>query len=132
MQPDDFDASVITTYTGTPYFDEAVETKPGVWTYTYEKTGDRLHSLEVDYCEVAEYYKGIPGEYTAHVCMDYLSGSELVLLRDWLESDVREKLQIPFNSGTTSLRYEHSMGQGLIPSSILRSMEARTQHIQSC
>src|SRR5439155_934833 len=61
VKPDDFDATVITTYPGTPYFDEAVETKPGVWTYTYSKTGDRLHSLEVDYREVAEYYKGIPG-----------------------------------------------------------------------
>lgn len=105
VQPDDFDATLITTYPGTPYFDEAVETKPGVWTYTYEKTGDRLHSLEVDYREVAEYYKGVPGEYTSYVYTDYLSGGELVRLRDWLESEVREKLRIPFNTGTTVLRY---------------------------
>src|SRR5437867_2447315 len=54
VKPDDFDATVITTYPGTPYFDEAVETKPGVWTYTYAQTGDRLHSPELDYLEVAE------------------------------------------------------------------------------
>jgi len=121
VKPDDFDATVITTYPGTPYFDEAVETKPGVWTYTYAKTGDRLHSLEVDYREVAEYYKGIPGEYTSYVYTDYLSADELVKLRDWLEADVRAKLGIPYNTAAPAVRYEHSMGQGIIPPNILRS-----------
>jgi radical SAM superfamily enzyme YgiQ (UPF0313 family) len=126
VQPDDFDATVITTYPGTPYFDEAVETKPGVWTYTYDRTGDQLHSYEVDYREVAEYYKGVPGEYSSYVYTDYLSSGELVRLRDWLESEVRGKLKIPFNAGTTALRYEHSMGQGLIPSRILRSTKVHS------
>ncbi len=121
VRPDDFDATVITTYPGTPYFDEAVEGQPGVWTYTYEKTGDRLHSLEVDYREVAEYYKGVPGEYTSYVYTDALSSSELVRLRDWLEADVRTQLGIPYNMGTPAVRYEHSMGQGLLPSTILRT-----------
>jgi radical SAM superfamily enzyme YgiQ (UPF0313 family) len=121
VKPDDFDVTVITTYPGTPYFDEAVETKPGVWTYTYPKTGDQLHSLEVDYREVAEYYKGIPGEYTSYVHTDYLSAEELVKWRDWLEADVREKLGIPYNTAAPAVRYEHSMGQGIIPQNILRS-----------
>lgn len=38
VKPDDFDASVITTYPGTPYFDEAVETLPNIWTYTNPKS----------------------------------------------------------------------------------------------
>jgi len=121
VKPADFDATVITTYPGTPYFDEAVETKPGVWTYTYAKTGDRLHSLEVDYREVAEYYKGVPGEYTSYVYTDYLSATELVKQRDWLEADVRAKLGIPYNTAAPAVRYEHSMGQGVIPANILRS-----------
>ncbi len=121
VRPDDFDATVITTYPGTPYFDEAVETKPGVWTYTYPKSGDRLHSLEVDYREVAEYYKGIPGEYTSYVYTDYLSADELVKLRDWLEADVRGTLGIPYNTAAPAVRYEHSMGQGDIPPTILRT-----------
>jgi anaerobic magnesium-protoporphyrin IX monomethyl ester cyclase len=120
VKPDDFDATVITTYPGTPYFDEAVETKPGIWTYVYARSSDRLHSVEVDYREVAEYYKGVPGEYTAYVYTDYLSASELVRLRDWLEADVRDKLGIPYNAGAPAVRYEHSMGQGMIPPSILR------------
>jgi radical SAM superfamily enzyme YgiQ (UPF0313 family) len=121
VRPDDFDASVITTYPGTPYFDEAVETDPGVWTYTCERTGDRLHSLEVDYREVAEYYKGVPGEYSAFVYTDHLSPGELVQRRDWLERHVREQLGIAYNTSAPALRYEHSMGQGQIPASILRS-----------
>jgi anaerobic magnesium-protoporphyrin IX monomethyl ester cyclase len=121
VKPDDFDATVITTYPGTPYFDEAVETTPGVWTYTYPKTGDRLHSREVDYREVAEYYKGIPGEYTSYVHTDYLSAVELVRLRDWLEAHVRATLGIPYNTAAPAVRYEHSMGHGQIPASILKS-----------
>lgn len=121
VKPADFDATVITTYPGTPYFDEALETKPGVWTYTYAKTGDRLHSIEVDYREVAEYYKGVPGEYTSYVYTDHLSAKELVQQRDWLEADVRAKLGIPYNAGAPAVRYEHSMGQGVIPANILRS-----------
>jgi len=121
VKPDDFDATVITTYPGTPYFDEAVETQPGVWTYTYPKSGDRLHSLEVDYREVAEYYKGVPGEYTSYTYTDHLSPEELVRLRDWLEADVRGELNIPYNTAAPAVRYEHSMGQGGIPSNILKT-----------
>lgn len=121
VEPNDFDATVITTYPGTPYFDEAVETKPGIWTYTYAKSGDRLHSVEVDYREVAEYYKGVPGEYTSYVYTDFLSAQELVRLRDWLEADVRGKLGIPYNMASPAVRYEHSMGQGGLPATILRA-----------
>ncbi|MBM4133112.1 MAG: B12-binding domain-containing radical SAM protein [Nitrospira sp.] len=125
VKPDDFDATVITTYPGTPYFDEAVETKPGVWTYTYAKTGDRLHSIEVDYQEVAEYYKGVPGEYTSYTYTDHLSPEELVRLRDRLEADVRGAMGIPYNTAAPAVRYEHSMGQGTIPSNILKMTAAQ-------
>jgi len=121
VRPDDFDATVITTYPGTPYFDEAVETTSGIWTYTCPKSQDRLHSVEVDYRHVAEYYKGIPGSYTAFVCTDHLKSAQLVKLRDWLEHDVRRTLSIPFNNASPGLRYEHSMGQGGLPPSILRT-----------
>ena len=120
VKPDDFDATVITTYPGTPYFDEAVETEPGVWTYT-ARTGDRLHSLEVDYSVVADYYKGVPGEYTSYTYTDHLSTVDLTRLRDALETDVRHALAIPFNAAAPSVRYDHSMGQGGIPRHILRA-----------
>jgi radical SAM superfamily enzyme YgiQ (UPF0313 family) len=121
VEPDDFDVTIITTYPGTPYYDHAVPhpSEPGVWTYTYK--GDHLHMLEVDYAEVADYYKGDPdGGYKAFVYTDYLSTDELVTLRDFVERDVRKSLGIPFNHGAPTIRYEHSMGQLTLPDNILR------------
>ena len=115
-QVDDFDCTVITTYPGTPYYDLAVPhgSLPDVWTYTHPKTGDRLHAREVDYTVCADYYKGDPnGGYRSFVFTDHLSGEQLVALRDMVERDVRQMLNIPFNPGAPALRYEHSMGQGL-------------------
>lgn len=114
VRPDDFDVTIITTYPGTPYYDHAVPhpEAPGVWTYVYRKTGDRLHSREVDYTEVADYYKGDPdGGYTSFVYTDHLGPEDLVRLRDFVERDVRARLGIPFNPSRAALRYEHSMGQ---------------------
>jgi radical SAM superfamily enzyme YgiQ (UPF0313 family) len=114
VHPDDFDVTIITTYPGTPYYDFARPhpDRKDVWVYTYEKTGDKLYSIEVDYNEVADYYKGDPdGGYKAYVFTDYLSPEELVGMRDFVERDVRSKLNIPFNAGAPALRYEHSMGQ---------------------
>ncbi len=122
-KPDDFDVSVITAYPGTPYYDHALphpEIK-GVWIYTYPPTGTRLYQIEIDFLEVADYYKGDPdGGYKAFVYTDHLSTEEIVLERNRLESDVRRILDIPFNKGAPAMRYEHSMGQGF-PGNILRT-----------
>ena len=119
-RPDDLDATIITTYPGTPYYDRAVETSPGVWTYTYPKNGDRLHAYDLDYTQVADYYKGDPdGGYKAYTFTDRLTSAGLVAERDWLEREVRHALNIPFNVGHAAQRYEHSMGQ--LPPSILRT-----------
>jgi radical SAM superfamily enzyme YgiQ (UPF0313 family) len=120
---DDFDCTIITTYPGTPYYDFAVPhaDRAGIWTYTQPTTGDRLHSVDVDYTVSADYYKGDPnGGYKAFVFTDHLSSEDLVALRDELESRVRAALKIPFNPGAAALRFEHSMGQGL-PDYIHRS-----------
>ena len=129
-RPADFDVTIITTYPGTPYYDEAVAhaSLPDVWTYTYGKTGDRLHAYDVDYTRVAEYYKGNPdGGYQAYVFTDALSAQALVDARDFVERDVRAALGIPFNPGAPAIRYEHSMGQfGPLPPTILRQSSADT------
>jgi len=132
VKPDDFDVTIITTYPGTPYYDFAKRhpDHDNIWIYTYEKTGDKLYSYEVDYNEVADYYKGDPnGGYKAYVYTDYLSSDKLVELRDFVERDVREKLNIPFNPGAPALRYEHSMGQfgANMPSNILRKSHPLSQ-----
>jgi radical SAM superfamily enzyme YgiQ (UPF0313 family) len=123
VRPDDFDATVITPYPGTPYFDEAVETSPGIWSYTCRKSKDKLHSVEVDYRHVAEYYKGAPGNYTAFVYTDHLTSEQIVRLRDHLEADVRAALSLSFNPADAGLRYEHSMGQHALPPTILRTSQ---------
>lgn len=124
VRPADFDVTVISTYPGTPYYDEAEPhpSLPGVWTYT-AKSGDRLHAHEVDYAETADYYKGDPdGGYTSYVFTDHLRAEEIVALRDRVEREVRERLQIPFNPGAPAQRFEHSMGQGSneLPGFVLR------------
>jgi len=129
VRPDDFDVTIITTYPGTPYYDRAVPhpTDAGVWTYTYPKTGDRLHSIDVDYTEVADYYKGDPeGGYQAYVYTDALSAQELVKLRDFVERKIRSELEIPFNPSAAGIQYEHSMGQSgrSLPPNLLRSTDA--------
>lgn len=122
VKPDDFDVTIITTYPGSPYYDEARKTSddPAVWTYISPKTGDRLHSYELDYNKTADYYKGDPdGGYRSYVFTDNLTAEELVEARDALERDVRLTLGIPFNPGAPGIKYEHSMGQGL-PENIFR------------
>jgi radical SAM superfamily enzyme YgiQ (UPF0313 family) len=121
MKVDDFDATIITTYPGTPYYDDATETSPGIWTYE-ARSGDRLHAVELDYGRVSDYYKGDPNAgYKAYVFTDALSSEDLVDLRGQVETEVRHRLSIPFYPASPALQYEHSMGQTGLPSNILRS-----------
>ena len=129
-RPDDFDATIITEFPGTPYYDhsEPVPGEPGTWVYTYDRTGDKLFSQEIDYGEVENYYKGNPFDadgYQAYVWTDSLSREDLVAHRNDLEFRLRHSLGIPFPSSHAAQRYEHSMGQMELPSHILRSAEAR-------
>jgi anaerobic magnesium-protoporphyrin IX monomethyl ester cyclase len=117
-KPDDFDCTVITTYPGTPYWDNAVLVKEPV--YRYEFNGDALYMENTDPNAEVGYYKGKPGEYKAFVWTDYLSAPELVRLRDEVESEVRGKLNIPYPTGAAALQYEHSVGQRL-PANILKT-----------
>lgn len=122
-KPDDFDITIITPYPGSPYFDEAI-LENNAWTYTYKTTGDKLFSEEVNYARTMDAYKGMPGDYVSHVWTETLTASDLVKHRDRMESDVREKLGIPFNPSAVARHFEHSMGQHL-PSHILRSSNER-------
>lgn len=130
VKPADFDTTVITCYPGTPYYDHAIKDKdkPNVWTYTYQKTGDRLYSYELDFTEVADYYKGAVGAYCAYVYTDYLKAEQIVQLRDSVEKEVRSTLKIPYNSGAPGVRYETSMGLTKLPSNILRVTHDKTTH----
>lgn len=122
VKPDDFDITLITIYPGTPYYDDAIPHPQleRIWTYTYN--GARLYSREVDYRQVSDYYKGDPNiGYESFVYTDFLQPGEIVNLRNDIDRDVREQLNIPYPTSTPATRYEHSMGQSGLPDSILRS-----------
>lgn len=102
---DDFDLTVITTYPGTPYYDNATRRNSLDW--VYETNGDRLYSMDVDYLTTADYYKGSPDSYVSYVWTDWMSQEELVGLRNSVENYVRQELNIPWPKPS----FEHSMGQ---------------------
>ena len=119
-KPEDFDCTIITTYPGSPYFDDAVK-EEDYYVYTQPKTGDKLYQKDLNYLEEPDYYKGDPeGGYRSYVWTDHITTEELVSERDKLEAEVRSTLNIPFNPAGGFVKFEHSMGQGNIPTSILR------------
>ncbi len=132
VKPDDFDVTLITPYPGTPYYDLARQSPDNKHIWIYTCNGDRLYSYDVDYTKDACYYKGDPDDgYQSYVYTDSLSTDELIKLRDFIERDVRNKLEIPFNPSTQALKYEHSMGQSIggIPPTILRTSNS---HFDLC
>ncbi len=130
VRPSDFDATVITPYPGSPYYDHALPTEAlhndrSAWVYTC-KNGDRLYQEEVDYSREADYYKGDPNDgYSSHVWTDHLSPEALVARRNELEAEVRKELGIPFYTSSPATLYEHSMGQSP-PRHILRTSKPLT------
>jgi len=122
-QPEEFDCAIITTYPGSPYFDEAIRQEQH-YVYTSDISGDKLYQKTLNYLTEQDYYKGDPTDgYISYVWTDYISAENLVKERDILEREVRTKLNIPFHCARPATKYEHSMGQGNIdiPSHILGS-----------
>jgi radical SAM superfamily enzyme YgiQ (UPF0313 family) len=122
-QPEEFDCTIITTYPGSPYFDDAVKREDGTYVYTSDLTGDKLYQASIDYLSELDYYKGDPdGGYISYVWTDHMQPRDLVAARDDLEKEVRQKLGIKYNAARPAQKYEHSMGMGNIeiPDFILR------------
>lgn len=124
IRPDDFDVALITIYPGSPYYDDAVPHMryPGQWTYIAPRTGDHLHSINVDYRHLVANFKGRPdGGYQSFVYTDHLTPEQLVAARDRMEHSMRTVLNIPFYANVIPARYEHSMGQTNLPAHIFRA-----------
>lgn len=121
-RPDDVDWTIITQYPGSPYFDKSKPhpTQAGTWVFEDDKTNAVLYSKDVDYANKAEYYKGVPGDYTSYVWTDQLTPEQLVALRDDVEDVSRRILKLPKIQTVSAQQFEHSMGQRSLPSSILR------------
>lgn len=120
---DDIDWTIITQYPGSPYYDRSVPVpEKNAWLYQItHKAGKvmNLWSSDVDFTKQAEYYKGVPGDYTAYVWTDTLSPDDLVKLREKAERITRSYLKLAPITSVPQLQFEHSMGQGL-PANILR------------
>ena len=128
-KPDDFDATVITVYPGTPYYDLSQHVSDRV--YRYEVNGESLYSDgSVDFHKEMQFYKGKPGDYRSFVWTDHLSADRLVQLRDQVEAEVRSTLNIPYPSASPAVMFEHSMGQNL-PSHILRGANGQYHNVGS-
>jgi len=113
MDPEEFDCTIITTYPGSPYFDESVK-QGEYYTYTSDITGDKLYQSNIDYLSDIDYYKGDPnGGYISYVWTDYLKPNELAIARGELEKEIRKKLEIKYDVPRPGITYEHSMGMGL-------------------
>lgn len=121
LQPgDDVDFTIITEYPGAPYFDKSTPhpKKEGVWVYE-AANGEKLYSQDVNFAEKADYYKGIPGDYTSNVWTPYLSKKALVQHRDYMESIARSHLKLAPIQAVQPARYHHEPGQPL-PDHIFR------------
>jgi radical SAM superfamily enzyme YgiQ (UPF0313 family) len=123
VKPADFDVTIITAYPGSPYYDRSRRVlSTDIW--CFEVNGDFLYSIDLDYTQIADYYKGDPdGGYKSYVYTDHLSADDIVRLRDRVEREVRTKLQIPYYSAAAARRYEASMGMGKLPPFMLRTSE---------
>lgn len=121
-RPDDVDWTIITQYPGSPYFDksEPHETEAGTWVFTDDRTQAVLYSQDVSYADKAEYYKGVPGDYTSYVWTDFLTAQQLVEMRDKAETVTRQALRLPQIQTVAAMQFEHSMGQRTLPPNILR------------
>jgi len=122
VQPEDFDATVITTFGSSPYYDLATHLYDDVYVYTHAKSGDKLYQKTIDFTKEAGFYKGSELNYRSYVWTDYITAEQLVEERNKLENEVRTKLNIPFNPSSAAKAYECSMGQsGELPDWILRT-----------
>jgi anaerobic magnesium-protoporphyrin IX monomethyl ester cyclase len=114
VEPEEFDCTIITTYPGSPYFDNAVKEKD-YYVYTDPKNKDKLYQSTIDYLSELDYYKGDPEDgYVSYVWTQNISAKDIVEERGKLEAEVREKLSIPFYTARPGMVYEHSMGMGNI------------------
>lgn len=112
VEPEEFDCTIITTYPGSPYFDDAIQ-EGQHYVYTDPKNGDKLYQASLDYLTELDYYKGDPEDgYVSYVWTQNISAEDIVKERGKLEAEVREKLNIPFYAARPGLVYEHSMGMG--------------------
>lgn len=84
IKPDEFDVTIISVYSGTPYYDYSIHVNDNIYKYT-SKSGDNLYSIEIDYKKDSLFYKSKADTYQSFVYTDYLSREDIVNERYKLE-----------------------------------------------
>lgn len=119
-----FDLTLFQPYAGSPIWDRA-ERNTGdfsdefAWVYNTRRQGvvvdpeqGGLYFNKPDFSTEEGFYKGKPGNYKSFIRTKKISPEKFVRLRDEIEWEIRDKLQMQQLSQTASqTQYEHSMGQ---------------------
>jgi len=119
VAPHDMDATIITAYPGSPYYDKAVHVANNTW--KFEVNGDCLYQYDIDYTQVEDFYKGAVDGYRSYVFTDHLTPHDLVALRNDVEHSVRRGLNIPYPQARASVVFDASMGA--LPGMVYRRSE---------
>jgi anaerobic magnesium-protoporphyrin IX monomethyl ester cyclase len=118
-----FDLTVFQPYAGCPIWDRAErnpekEFSDYEWAY-YTRSRNEIvdqqyggiYFNKVDFSKEQGFYKGIPGTYKAFIRTKTVSAEQLVSLRDSIEWEIRDRLNMAQLSAVAS-QFDHSMGQG--------------------
>jgi radical SAM superfamily enzyme YgiQ (UPF0313 family) len=81
MRPDETDATIVSVYPGSGYFNKAVRVRDKWFKYTHETTKDALYIKNIDFLSESNFYKSKSDEYVSYVFTDYLTCGELVRQR---------------------------------------------------
>ena len=88
VKPDEIDISLVSVYPGSNYFNRSIlENNKLVYTTT---SNEKLYIDNIDFLENSNFYKSKSDEYVAFVHTDFLSKSELVSKRLYLETEIKK------------------------------------------
>ena len=91
IKPDETDITIISTYPGTPYYDDSVWDKDlNVWVYTNSVTKDKLYSYDMSYDKDEVYYKSKSDIHNSFVFTDHLTSSDIVKEREKLDRAIKQ------------------------------------------
>jgi anaerobic magnesium-protoporphyrin IX monomethyl ester cyclase len=126
VRSDDFDMTIISVYPGSPYYDDAAPHKrPGFGSTESIATGFTATTSTLPSSPITT--KRIRKRAISPTLYRLFEADELVAMRDFVESDVRHRLGIPFNPSAAAIRYEYATGQrGNLPGYLLRTTTALT------
>lgn len=90
-KPNDFDLNLITPYPGSKIYDESILSMK-LKEYEWEWNG--LYFNKPDYSKEDSYYKGLNKQSASNIRTETLTNDDLVRLRNEIEIEVKEKLNI--------------------------------------